>query len=220
MKKALLILTLCLILTGCTGNTGGNSTPSTQATTPSTTPSTGATEPSGSTGASDPTESTGGDSQQATESVSLLQKIWDAVPEAERFSAYGGTVEHSTENAPGPLDVTDAEELTTKYLIPQDQLTNITEAASLVHLMNSNIFTGAAFRLAENADAEAFAKALRDNLQKTEWICGQPDRLLIGQMQNHLVMAFGEQELMTSFQTVLTQVYPDAKLLYTEAVTE
>ncbi len=208
MKKASILLILCLCLSGCTG-TPDATVPSIQDTgAPTTAPTT------------TPTESTGAPTDTPSEAVGVLQSIWDAIPEDNRFAAYGGTIEHSTEDAPGDLDLQNTEELTTKYLIPAARLGEITEGASLVHLMNSNIFTGAVFRLSEGTDLNGFAKALRDNLQQTQWICGQPDRLLIGQVQELLLMAFGEQELMTAFQGTLTAVYPDANVLYNEAVTE
>ncbi len=216
MKQTLsiiLILSLTLALAAC-GN-GDMTTPSvTNATKP--TQSTQPTEPSAQP--TDPTDAQVG--MANTAAAGLLKKIWDSFGEGERFSAYGGTVEHSVENAPGDLDMKNTQELITKYMIPEAQLANLEEGASLVHLMNSNIFTGSAFRLKENADAKTVAKALRDNIQSTEWICGQPDRMAICHIQGHLVMAFGEQELMQGFQTKLTQVYPDAQVLYNEAVTE
>ncbi len=208
MKKTIGMVLMCLILSGCAGNQEATM-PSTQGTqAPTTAPTTV------------PTEATEPPVQEASETVALLQSIWDAMPEGNRFAAYGGTVEQATEDAPGPLVLENTEELTTKYLIPADRLAELAEGASLVHLMNSNIFTGAAFRLTEGADLNSFAKALRDNLQQTQWVCGQPDRLLVAQAEGQVLMAFGEQELMIAVQEALITACPDASILYNEAVTE
>ncbi len=217
MKKTLLIilaLMLTLALTACGGN-GDMTTPSV---TNETNPTETAKPTETSVPPTDPTDAQVG--MANTEAAGILKNIWDSFDEGERFSAYGGTVEHSVENAPGDLDMQNTQELITKYMIPEAQLSNLEEGASLVHLMNSNIFTGGAFLLKTDADAKTVAKALRDNIQATQWICGHPDRLVIAQVQEHLVMAFGEQELMQGFQAKLTQAYADAQVLYNEAVTE
>lgn len=215
MKYIALILALVMMLTvtGC----AGNGTPDTSAS--SSTPETSGTQSTApSSSSTEPADNTAGTAD--TEAAAILRKIWDAVDEKDRFAAYGGTVEHSVENAPGDLDMTNTEELTAKYMIPEDQLPYLQQGASLVHMMNSNIFTGCAFKLAQGADGKTVAKAIRDHLQKVNWICGQPDRLMIALVQDHLLMAFGKQMLMQGIQSKLTEVYPDAQMLYNEAVTE
>ena len=154
-----------------------------------------------------------------TESAHILAKIWAEYAADERFSSYGGTVEHSVSDAPGDLDMTNTDEIITKYLMPVDHLANVKEAASLVHLMNSNIFTGVVFRLHSNADLHTVAKALRTNVQQTRWICGQPDRLLIAEVEGQLLMAFGSSETMDTFNGKLQTAYQNADILYDEAIT-
>lgn len=151
-------------------------------------------------------------------SAQILTKIWAEYAENERFAAYGGTVEHSINDAPGDLDMTNAEEITSKYLLPEDQLASVQSGASLVHLMNNNIFTAAVFALKEGTDVRNAAKALRDNIQKTQWICGQPDLMMVAQVDGHLLMAFGAKDSMEIFRQKLKAVYPDTTVIYDEAV--
>lgn len=219
MKKILtLLLALTMVLTlfaGC--RMGGNETtggtdatnPGTN-TQPSTQPTQTPTEPS-------QPDQLGGNA--STSSAKLLSAIWETYAEEERFASYGGTVEHSVSDAPGDLDMANTEELTSKYLLPESTLANIESGASLVHLMNSNIFTAAAFDMKNGADIKTEAKALRDNLQKTQWICGQPDRLLIAEVDGHLLMAFAAKEAMETFHRNLQAAYQNASILYDEAVT-
>ena len=211
MKKfTILFMTAMLLasaLTGCRSNvpqdTTGSIAPGTTAapttTVPTTTPSTG--------------------NQGGETTVQILQSIWDKYGDGERFAAYGGAVESSVSDAPGGLDVTNAEEMTNRYLIPQEQLASVQEAASLVHMMNSNIFTGVAVKVAEGADAKALSAAWRDAIQSNQWICGQPDRLLMADAgQGYMVMAFGSADAIKLFSDKLTAVYPEANILYYEAI--
>ena len=151
------------------------------------------------------------------ESAKILQKIWDLYPENERFAVYGGAVEQSVADAPGDLDLSMTEELTSRYMLPEDQLQALEEGASLVHLMNNNIFTAAVFRVKE--DAQALAKSWRSSIQATRWICGQPDRLILAQPESgYLLMSFGSQDAMTAFKAKLLEAYPAANILYEEAI--
>ncbi len=215
MKKYTILLMVALLtvtaLTGCRSNvpqdTTGSIAPGT------TVPPTTTTAPS----TTIPSTSNQGGETEAT--AQLLQSIWDKYADEERFAAYGGAVENSVSDAPGGLDVTNAEEMTNRYLIPQEQLTAIQEAASLVHMMNSNIFTAVAVKIGDNADQKALQTAWRDAIQGNQWICGQPDRLLMADVgEGYMVMAFGSADAMELFAAKLAEVYPDAQSIYDEAI--
>ena len=152
-----------------------------------------------------------------SDSAKILQRIWDQYPQEERFATYGGAVEQSVADAPGDLDMSVTEELTTRYLLPEDQLQMVEEGASLVHLMNNNIFTAVVFRVKESP--ENLAKSWRSGIQATRWICGQPDRMIMAQpVEGYLLMAFGSQDAMTAFKIHLTAAFPAANILYEEAI--
>lgn len=212
MKKLfafLLIAALIAALTGCRPAAPADTTPSTQpSTAPTDTPTQGTTET--------PTQGTAG---AETDSAKILANIWQAYAENERFAVYGGAVENSVADAPGDLDISNAEELTGRYLLPQEQLSSVKEAASMVHLMNNNIFTAVVFRLSDGAEMQTVAKALRDNVQGNQWICGQPDKLLVADMKDgHLLMVFGSNDAVNTFKAKLTGVYADATTLYEENI--
>lgn len=215
MSSLLIIAAMAVtLLAGCRGGVPAESSDNTgnSQTIPSATEQTGQSEAS-----SDPTDGIAG--MANTESARILAKIWESYGENERFASYGGTVEHSVSDAPGDLDLSNTEEIVTKYMMPEDQLPYVEEAASLVHLMNSNIFTGVVFRLKADADLSAVAKALRTNVQQTRWICGQPDRLLIAQVEGQLLMVFGGTDVMNTFKGKLQAAYQNTAVLYDEAVT-
>lgn len=214
MKK-ILCLTLSLLLTvsllaGCRGGNNDDTTGNPQSTVPSTDHSTPSTDETGDSSQGSSTSGT----TDATESVAMLSKIWEQFGEDERFAAYGGTVENAVDNAPGALDLSYTEELTTKYLLPQQHLDKVQEAASLVHMMNSNVFTSAVFRFADAGEVEAIGEDLYQNILNNQWICGSPDRLIIATIgDGALLMAFGSVDAMMVFSEKLNTAYPNAKLL-------
>ncbi len=220
MKKItailLTVVMLLSLLAGCTGGNTGNTQPSTTPTQESTSPTQMTTQPTEAT--TTPTEAAPVGTADTT-SAQILTNIWQQYGEENRFASYGGTVEHSVADAPGDLDMNNTEEIVTKYLLPQEQLESVENGASLVHLMNSNIFTAAAFAVKEGAQVKTVAKALRDNIQKTQWLCGQPDHLLVAEADGHLVMCFAAKEAMDTFRQSLKACYPETAILYDEAVT-
>ena len=215
MKKFaiyLLAAALLLSLAGCRVASPADTTPNTQ---PTQTPTAPTSQPT-----QTPTTPTGMPQGSAnTQSARILANIWGAYDAGDRFAAYGGAIENSVADGPGDLDMMNTEELAARYLIPDNQLANVEEGASLVHLMNNNIFTGAVFKLTGSADTKTFAKALRDNIQGNRWLCGQPDKLIIADMgENHVLMAFASTDAMATFLGHLRTVYADASLLYEETI--
>lgn len=210
MKKytaIILVLTLIFCLAGCRTKPADDTT--------------AGTDPVNTDPSSQPTDATHAGNAQMAENgaAQILSAIWDKYPEDARFAVYGGMMEAPVDSAPGNLDLTNGDEIASKYLLPVDLLVQVEEGASLVHLMNSNLFTAAAFRLKAETDVEAFAKALRENIQKNQWICGQPDKLLIAKPEGeYLLVAFGSEDTMKTFKTNFSQSFTSAKTFYDEAV--
>lgn len=210
MKKftaILLVLTLIVCLAGCRTKPADDTT--------------AGTDPANTAPSSQPTDTTQTGTPQTAENGAsqILSAIWDNYPEDARFAVYGGMMEAPVDSAPGNLDLTNGDEIASKYLLPVDLLAQVEEGASLVHLMNSNLFTAAVFRLKTETNAEAFAKTLRENIQKNQWICGQPDKLLIAQPEgDYLLVAFGSEDAMGTFAATFSQSFTGAKTFYDEAV--
>lgn len=150
--------------------------------------------------------------------LKLLETVWALYGDNEKFFVGGGDENNAVMDAPGIYDITNTEALTFGLLVPEAQIANLQEAANLVHGMNSNVLSAAAFRLAEGADAETFAAGMRDAIQNNQWMCGFPEKLLIVAVgEDYVVTAFGQEPLAT-FEAKLKQAYPTAEILYSEAV--
>ena len=121
--------------------------------------------------------------------------------------------------APGNYDMAYAENLSYNLLVPADRIADVTEAASMIHMMNANTFTCGVLRLAEGTDAASFASAMEQAVQNNQWMCGFPETLVIGTIgAEYVLVAFGLNDTMTPFQTHLAAAYPGAEILYNEAI--
>lgn len=170
------------------------------------------TAPEDSTGSGDP------EIPVAASALDVLNKIWNSFDEDEKFPAIGGdfSEENLTDNAPGKYSIEDAEVLDSALGIPQDSVALIDEAASLMHMMNANLFTSASYHVKNSTDVAALAASIKDNILNRRWMCGFPDTLVVISVGDYVVSAFGNEEVIESFKTKTLAAFDGAKLLYEE----
>ena len=172
---------------------------------------------SGCGGQKDSQAEQGGGQSQYTEALEVLNQVIEAYGEDELFSMYGGDQENAVMDGPGKFDITKTEELESVYGLAADQSSNIEDAATMVHLMNANTFTGAVYRLKEGVDMDDFADELKSCILARQWICGQPDTLvLINVDGRYIITAFGEAGIIENFKTNALSALSGAQVI-TEA---
>jgi len=165
------------------------------------------------------TEQTDGTENVAENALEILQKVWSQFSDEEKFPVYGGDAANMTDGAPGEFAVSDTEGLQYNLIVPESQLTNIQQAASMTHGMMVNNFTCGVFRLKDGADANTFADAMRNAFQANQWLCGQPESLLIAEVDDRYVLAaFGLDDVLTTVRNKLAAAYPNAQVKYQEAI--
>lgn len=158
-----------------------------------------------------------GDKAEIRSSEDLLNQVWERFSDNEKFAVMGGDFNHPVDGAAGIFDITDTENLTYALYIPEDDVAMIDEAASLMHALNSNTFTSAAFHVADMADTEALVGDLKENIMNTKWLCGFPDTLNIFTVNGeYVVSAFGKAEIMENFKTKLMEVFGENAVLAVE----
>lgn len=133
--------------------------------------------------------------------LDVLTTVADAYAEDQKFPMAGGDSENMSTEGPAAFDISKTEELTTSLTLPESEIKHIDDAASLVHMMNANIFTGAAYHLTDDADMKDFSKAVEESVLSKQWICGMPDTLVILKADDeYVVTAYGEAEIMETFK--------------------
>lgn len=222
MKKLiamLLALVLVMGLVACGNTTAPETTPA------ATTESTEDTEAIENTEGTEALEDTDAieDTMPAienNEASNIFTAIWNEIPEDKRFFGMGGDMVTAANGVPGNYSIED-EGVTSVLLIPAEQIANITEISSLMHGMMANHFTGSIVKMADGADAAAYADAMKDAIGSARWICGMPEKSLIAIIDSEYVFAaFGLNDNIVSFETALAAVHPDAVIVSNEAITE
>lgn len=209
MKKLitlLLVLTMVLSMAACAGKT-----------------------PDTDSGEKETTETTENTAPQ-TSAVEILSNIWALYPAEEQFPVSGGNMEYHFEqmekdenymppNAPGVYDMAYAENLPYLLYIPEAEMANVDEAATMIHAMLANNFSSGVVHVKAGTDVNAMATAIKDNLAQTQWICGTPDQMLVAVVAGEYVLiAFGINDAMNPFVTCVGEAYPDANVIYSGSI--
>ncbi len=149
--------------------------------------------------------------------LEILENVWALYGEDEKFPAVGGDMSNAVDGAPGAFNVKDADAMTYQLLVPADQFANITEAASVCHMMNMNTFTCGVFRI--SGDSAAFAETMYNTVKGNQWMCGFPDSTLVSVIGGEYVLvAFGINDAMDPFEAKFQEAYPAAQIAYNEAI--
>ena len=165
---------------------------------------------------------TGTDSSESISSpeAALLNSIYTAFAEDQKFPIGGGDSANLVMDAPGAFDITNVEELESSLGFPSSQAANIDGAASMIHMMNANTFTGAAYHLIDGADADAFAEAVKETVLAKQWICGMPDTLGILSADGYIITAYGNAELIENFKTTALSAVSGSEVILETPITE
>ncbi|MBQ3136336.1 MAG: hypothetical protein IJB74_02530 [Clostridia bacterium] len=156
------------------------------------------------------------------DATAVLNAVWATYADESdenKFPIGGGDSANLTMDAPGKFDIAATEELDVTLALPASQTANIEDAASMMHMMNANNFTGAAYKLKDGTDAAAFAKDFQDGLNGRQWMCGFPEKFVVIQTGNYIVTAFGNGQIIDLFKTKAMGTLENAALVLEGAVT-
>lgn len=149
--------------------------------------------------------------------LEILTTVWSSYSDDNKFQIMGGDYNNIKDNEPGKFDVSDKESLRSLLIVPDNAAGLIDDAASMIHAMNANTFTGAAFHLSDPKTVRTFSDSLKDAIRNNQWMCGFPEICLLVQIgDDYVVSAFGNAEMVNYFKTQLEEQYPSVSILAEE----
>lgn len=202
MKKivsTILVFALCAaMLTGC-----GKSNTAPETTAPATTQET--TQPAAS----------------YENALALMEAVWASYDEGERFPAAGGDAEHDNMEGPGLFDLEkNAETFQYLTLINEELMAMLeNDAATMLHMMNTNTFCSAAAALKDPTSAADFAESYKTLVQNNQWMCGFPDTVIVLSLGRYVITAYGKDDPIQTFKSKVLELEPQTTVLV-EAPTE
>lgn len=164
-------------------------------------------------------DDTANNSASAESAVGVLNSIWATYEDENKFAAGGGDSQNMVMDEPGAFDVTNTEELNATLGFPTDYADKIDDAASLMHMMNANTFTGGAYHVTNADDVTAVCDALKESIMNRQWMCGFPETLIIVVVDdNYVISAFGNGEIIETFKNKTTGAFSNATVVYEESL--
>ena len=100
--------------------------------------------------------------------LSAMETLLNSIVEIQPVEFMGMTV---------PVDLADADAV--KYFTGLDSAESIKEAAVFEPMMGSIAFSMVAVQVAEGADAEAVAEAMKNGIDTRKWICVEANDLMV-----------------------------------------
>ena len=107
-----------------------------------------------------------------------------------------------------PVDLTDAD--TVLYMTGLESVEGVTEAASFEPMIGSIPFSMVAVQVAEGADAEAVAEAMKNGIDTRKWVCVEANDLMVVTHENVVLLVmvnsdngFTAQSFVDAFNTVV-----------------
>ena len=151
--------------------------------------------------------------------VELLNTVWASYADEEKFPVAGGDMTEANMNMEGPgvYGLEDAEGFVAITHFPADSMAKIDAAATLMHMMNANTFTCAAYHVVD-ADMAVLVTEVKDSILATRWMCGFPEKLVIVTVGEYMVSYFGNADLVSTFTTKLQAAYPSAEIVVDEPI--
>lgn len=149
----------------------------------------------------------------------LINSAWALFSEDEKFPVVGGDLtgeEWAEEAAPFSLD--DPSELDRLTGFPASEISKIDSAASMIHMMNANTFSTGAYHVADGTDAAALCQSISDNVLDRMWMCGFPDKVIVAEVGDYIVCAFGLNETVDPYVKHLSEAYPFANVVFNEPI--
>lgn len=160
------------------------------------------------------------DDTEGKTAVDIFTDVWAAYGEDEKFAISGGDYENMISDAPGTVDVSNAEALNVLLGFPTESAELVDDGASMMHMMNQNSFTASIYHVTDAENVQTLADALKETIMDRQWMCGFPDDLVIYSVgEEYVAAAFGLEENIDSFQSHLEETYGSSVLLYDEDLT-
>ncbi len=111
----------------------------------------------------------------------------------EEWIAFNATI-----MGPGSVEVSNVD-FFTSMSFPSGKENLLVSAASVMHGMNRNMFTGAVYETKSAEDAKTLAEALKTSIPATAWVCGQPDLYTVVIVDDFVIAIFGAHQLDPEF---------------------
>lgn len=147
----------------------------------------------------------------------ILTKTWDSYTNEERFEIMGGHFASALIGMPEKFDLTQVTDLSQMYCVPEAQIENLDDGATMIDLYNAGRFMAGAFHVIAGADAEMFATEMRTQILENQWHGEKPEKLLILKIdEQYVIPVWGREVLVDEFKEKIEAIYQEMIVVVVE----
>ncbi|MBQ2325454.1 MAG: hypothetical protein II377_04310 [Clostridia bacterium] len=169
------------------------------------------------------------DTPVAESALEILEKIWAAYPEDQKFMAAGGFGDNMNWEGAGSIPTDNQEALETAafyFVMTPENIALVDEIAHLMHGMNTNTFTAGVFHLKDASTKNAFADSAKESFLGNHWMCGSPEQFVAIAIGDYVITAYGHAgatewsaNIIPVFVDTVKACYADATIIAEAALT-
>ena len=147
---------------------------------------------------------------EITDATEILTKAWDMYAAEDRFEIMGGHFETALIGSPAEYDLTQTRDLVQMYCVPEEQVGNLDDAATMVDLYNTGRFMAGAYHIVDLEAVKDFADGIQAQVMANEWHGEKPEKLLVVKIdEQYVVSVSGRASLVNEFKQKVEAVYQE-----------
>lgn len=141
------------------------------------------------------------------DATDILLKVWSNL-KIENIEVMGGHYSDPAMGNPAKYDLSQVADLSLMYCVPEQFISQIDDASTMVDLYNAARFTAVSIHLTENSSQEQLVEAMKQQILQNEWHGESPEKILvIGIEDEYVVSVYGRKEIVDEFEKVLKKIY-------------
>lgn len=142
------------------------------------------------------------------DAADILLKTWEEYKEEEQFEIMGGHFYSPSMGLPAKYDLTQTTDLVQMYCFPEEQISVVDDAATVMDFYNAARFTAGAYHVMEAEDVQGLIDGIKSQVANNEWHGEKPEKLMIIKVdEQYVVSVYGREAVVDQFKQKLESVY-------------
>ena len=138
----------------------------------------------------------------------ILVKTWNAYKTEERFEIMGGHFTSALVGLPAKYDLTQSTDLAQMYCFPENYLSVVDDAATMIDLYNAARFTVSAYHVTDVEQMRSIGEDIKKQVVENPWHGEKPEKLCVIKVEDQYVISvYGREALVDAFKLNLEFLY-------------
>lgn len=148
------------------------------------------------------------------DAISLLDAIWNQVPEQDKTMIVGGIGSTARENTPAAMPMEEPEILAPTLAVPEKLVLESRSSACIRQAMLANDFTVTVWQLNDDQDMARLARQCQEHLANNPWLDTIPEEFDVLWQGDFMVICYGQKAWVNSFVDATSSIMKEPQVLF------